>query len=183
MSKPDVPPLVKLPPRKPAGEPEQESIVTGDDWSTSDQGKPSEDAAAKPVYIAGPLFTPAERSLLEELAGAIEAAGFGTYLPHRDGGLAAADRRNTRAFYEADIRALDACSAIVAVLNGADVDSGTAFEIGYGVARGLPVLGLYDDVRVSGAHDFNVMIANGCRVVADRQAVLDALKALQNEPS
>jgi nucleoside 2-deoxyribosyltransferase len=123
------------------------------------------------------LFTAAERSLLEELAGAIEAAGFQTYLPHRDGGLAPADRRNTRTFYEADIRALDACSAIVAVLNGADVDSGTAFEMGYGVARGVPVLGLYDDARIQGPHDFNVMIANGCRMCSDRQAVIGALKA------
>jgi nucleoside 2-deoxyribosyltransferase len=178
MSKPDIPPLVKLPPRKPAAEAEPESFATGDDWSTSDEAKPSEDAA-KHVYIAGPLFTPAERTLLEELAGAIEAAGFVTYLPHRDGGLAAADRRNTRAFYDADIRGLDACGVIIAVLNGADVDSGTAFEIGYGVARGVPVLGLYEDLRVSAPHDFNVMIVNGCRVFSDRQVLIENLKGLE----
>jgi nucleoside 2-deoxyribosyltransferase len=171
MSKPDLPPLVRLPPRKPS--PEEQSFE-GDDWSTSDESKGDN----KPVYIAGPLFTPAERSLLEELAGAVEAAGFRTYLPHRDGGLAPADRRNTRALYDADIRALDACRAIVAVLNGTDVDSGTAFEIGYGVARGLPVLGLYDDVRVHGPHDFNVMIANGCRVFSDRRMLIENLKGL-----
>lgn len=129
----------------------------------------------KPVYIAGPLFTPAERRYLEELAAEVEAAGFPTYLPHRDGGLASADRRDTRALYDADIRALDRCGAIVAVLNGTDVDSGTAFEIGYGVARGLPVLGLYEDIRVSGPHDFNAMIANGCRVFASRKDLLEAL--------
>jgi nucleoside 2-deoxyribosyltransferase len=128
------------------------------------------------VYVAGPLFTPAERAYLEELAVVLEAAGFRTYLPHRDGGLAPADRRDTRAQYEADIRALAACNLIVAVLNGTDVDSGTAFEIGYGVARGVPVLGLYEDIRVSGPHDFNAMIANGCRVFSDREAMLEVLK-------
>ncbi|MGH9314052.1 MAG: nucleoside 2-deoxyribosyltransferase [Vicinamibacterales bacterium] len=132
----------------------------------------------KPVYIAGPLFTPAERRYLEELAAVIDGAGFETYLPHRDGGLVSPDRRNTRAMYESDLRALNACGMIVAVLNGTDVDSGTAFEIGYAVARGLPVLGLYEDIRVSAPHDFNAMIANGCRVFGRREDLLEAL----NEP-
>jgi nucleoside 2-deoxyribosyltransferase len=132
----------------------------------------------KSVYIAGPLFTPAERQYLDALSAAVESAGFTTYLPHRDGGLASPDRRETRAMYESDIRALNACGAIVAVLNGSDVDSGTAFEIGYGVARGLPVLGLYEDIRVSGPHDFNAMIANGCRVFEKRVELIEALKQL-----
>lgn len=135
----------------------------------------------KPVYIAGPLFTPAERRYLEVLTAAVESAGFSTYLPHRDGGLVAPDRRETRAMYESDLRALGACGAIVAVLNGTDVDSGTAFEIGYGVARGLPVLGLYEDIRVSGPHDFNAMIANGCRIFSDRNELLRVLKSLPDD--
>ncbi len=132
----------------------------------------------KTVYIAGPLFTPAERRYLEELTAAVESAGFPTYLPHRDGGLASADRRDTRALYDADIRALGACRVVVAVLNGTDVDSGTAFEIGYAVARNLPVLGLYEDIRVSAPHDFNVMIANGCRIFSDRDELIRVLKGL-----
>jgi nucleoside 2-deoxyribosyltransferase len=132
------------------------------------------------VYVAGPLFTPADRRYLEELTAAIEGAGFSVYLPHRDGGLAPPDRANTRPMYDADIRALDACSAIVAVLNGVDVDSGTAFEIGYGVARGLPVLGLYEDIRIRGPHDFNAMIANGCRVFSDRAQLVNALKGIRD---
>lgn len=167
MSRPDIPPLVKLPPsRKPSTDPR----APGDEDRRIGLGKA--------IYIAGPLFTPAERSYLEELAGALEAAGFRTYLPHRDGGLASADRRDTRALYDADIRALDSCVAVVAVLNGTDVDSGTAFEMGYAVARALPVLGLYEDIRVSAPHDFNVMIANGCRVFNDRDELLSVLKAL-----
>jgi nucleoside 2-deoxyribosyltransferase len=130
------------------------------------------------VYVAGPLFTPAERRYLEDLATLIEAADLVTYLPHRDGGLAPADRRETNAVYEADIRGLEGCAVVVAVLNGTDVDSGTAFEIGYAVARGVPVLGLYEDIRVSGPHDFNVMIANGCRIFGDQDELIGVLKAL-----
>jgi nucleoside 2-deoxyribosyltransferase len=130
------------------------------------------------VYVAGPLFTPAERRCLEELATLIEAAGFLTYLPHRDAGLAPSDRRDTSALYEADLRGLQRCAAVVAVLNGTDVDSGTAFEIGYAVARGVPVLGLYEDIRVGGPHDFNVMIANGCRIFGNQDELIGVLKAL-----
>lgn len=133
------------------------------------------------VYVAGPLFTPAERRSLEELTAAIESAGFATYLPHRDGGLAPPDRRHTRPLYDADLRALDRAAIVVAVLNGADVDSGTAFEIGYAVARGLPVLALYEDTRVSGPHDFNVMIANGCQIFQRREELLGALRELVEE--
>jgi nucleoside 2-deoxyribosyltransferase len=132
------------------------------------------------VYVAGPLFTPAERRYLEDLATLIESAGLLTFLPHRDGGLAPADRRETNAVYEADIRGLEGCAVVVAVLNGTDVDSGTAFEIGYAVARGVPVLGLYEDIRVSGPHDFNVMIANGCRIFGDQDELIGVLKALGN---
>jgi nucleoside 2-deoxyribosyltransferase len=45
--------------------------------------------------------------------------------------------------------AIDRCDAMLAVLDGADVDSGTAAEIGYGFARGKPILGYRGDFRIS----------------------------------
>jgi len=45
--------------------------------------------------------------------------------------------------------ALDACEAVVAVLDGVDVDSGTAAEIGYAFARGKPIVGYRGDLRLS----------------------------------
>jgi len=42
---------------------------------------------------------------------------------------------------------------IVAVLDGIDVDSGTAAEIGYGFARGLRVYGLRTDFRMTGENE------------------------------
>src|SRR4051794_21133183 len=41
-------------------------------------------------------------------------------------------------------------AAVLAVLDGADVDSGTAAEIGYAAALGIPVVGLRTDLRVTG---------------------------------
>jgi nucleoside 2-deoxyribosyltransferase len=45
--------------------------------------------------------------------------------------------------------AIDSCDLVLAVLDGADVDSGTASEIGYAFARGKPILGYRGDYRMS----------------------------------
>ena len=46
-------------------------------------------------------------------------------------------------------QAIDACAGVVAVLDGADVDSGTAAEIGYAFARGKLIVGYRGDFRLS----------------------------------
>jgi nucleoside 2-deoxyribosyltransferase len=45
--------------------------------------------------------------------------------------------------------AIDAAGVIVAVLDGTDVDSGTAAEIGYAFARGKAIVGYRGDFRLS----------------------------------
>jgi nucleoside 2-deoxyribosyltransferase len=46
-------------------------------------------------------------------------------------------------------RAIDSCDAVFAVLDGVDVDSGTAAEIGYAFAKGKPIVGYRGDYRLS----------------------------------
>lgn len=46
-----------------------------------------------------------------------------------------------------DLSLIEESRAILAVLDGQDVDSGTALEIGYGFARGLLIVGLRTDIR------------------------------------
>ena len=46
-------------------------------------------------------------------------------------------------------QAIDACDAVVAVLDGVDVDSGTAAEVGYAFARGKRIWGYRGDFRLS----------------------------------
>jgi nucleoside 2-deoxyribosyltransferase len=45
---------------------------------------------------------------------------------------------------------IDRSRGVLAVLDGVDVDSGTAAEIGYAMARGRPVVGLRTDLRPGG---------------------------------
>ncbi len=64
----------------------------------------------------------------------------------RDGRLAAINselgRKNTES--------IDAADGLIAVLDGVDVDSGTAAEIGYAFARGKRIYGLRTDFRLAG---------------------------------
>jgi nucleoside 2-deoxyribosyltransferase len=100
------------------------------------------------VYVAGPLFNTHERRYLEEIAAAVEGAGYSTYLPHRDAGVLDLTIPGERErVFQADLDALDACDFCVALLTGADHDSGTSLELGYLFAQGKPCFGISDDVR------------------------------------
>lgn len=50
-------------------------------------------------------------------------------------------------------RAIDSCDIMLAVLDGTDVDSGTASEIGYAFARGKKILGYRGDIRLTGDNE------------------------------
>lgn len=61
-----------------------------------------------------------------------------------------------------DLKGLDDCQAVLAVLNGSD--AGTIFEIGYAVARGIPVVALAQNMR---PEDVKMPAGSGCRIVGD----------------
>ena len=49
--------------------------------------------------------------------------------------------------------AIDRAETVVAVLDGVDVDSGTAAEIGYAFARGKRIVGYRGDFRLAGDNE------------------------------
>jgi nucleoside 2-deoxyribosyltransferase len=55
-----------------------------------------------------------------------------------------------RALTTRNVRLLDAARGVLAVLDGPDVDSGTAAEIGYAAALRLPIVGIRMDSRRTG---------------------------------
>jgi nucleoside 2-deoxyribosyltransferase len=97
------------------------------------------------VYVAGPLFDDGERWWIEEVERRVVAAGFTTFLPHRDNPAKTAD--NVRTIFENDRGAIDRCELVVASLNGVTTDDGTAWEIGYAYALNKPVVGIFTDWR------------------------------------
>ena len=124
------------------------------------------------IFIAGPLFSQAEREFNLKVDGELRKHGFETFLPQRDVGkldelLANEGERAYRAIFERDLRGLDRADAVVAILDGPDVDSGTAFEVGYAYAMGKPVVGLKTDMRVFAKdEELNNMLAQGIRALA-----------------
>jgi nucleoside 2-deoxyribosyltransferase len=53
--------------------------------------------------------------------------------------------------------AIDRCGLVFAVLDGVDVDSGTAAEIGYAFAKGKPILGYRGDFRLSADNEGSIV--------------------------
>lgn len=123
------------------------------------------------VFIAGPLFSQAEREFNLKLDRFLREHGFETFLPQRDVGslqglLQKEGKRAYRTIYERDLGGLERSDVVVAVLDGPDVDSGTAYEVGYARAKGKPVVGLKTDLRVfAEGEELNNMIAQGLRVL------------------
>ena len=127
------------------------------------------------AYIAGPLFNAKEREFLEEINSICKAIGIDTYLPSQDAGLSGKD--NDAEIFQMDIKTLNEADIVVASLNGVDVDSGTAFELGYAFAKGKKSFGLHSDFRTfSPTSEVNLMILKSCVVCHSLQELDTALR-------
>src|ERR1051325_4485539 len=86
--------------------------------------------------------------------------------------------------------AIDRCDAVFAILDGVDVDSGTASEIGYAFARGKPILGYRGDCRLSADNEgatVNLQVEffirkSGGTIITTLAQLPDALAALPTPP-
>jgi nucleoside 2-deoxyribosyltransferase len=109
------------------------------------------------VYLAGPLFTPYERSFIDGCAGRLRADGIEVFVPHENA-LAAGDTSAATIFAK-DWQGLSEADAVVAVLDGPMVDDGTACEIGifYALMQAdstkKGIVGLLTDLRSTRGHE------------------------------
>ena len=106
----------------------------------------------KRIYLAGPLFSNAEREYNLKICEEIEALGWSVFLPQRDG-LADISFEEVGWQEKVFIRnetAIDNASLVIAILDGSIVDDGTAWEVGYAYANNKNVVGLRTDFRVAG---------------------------------
>jgi nucleoside 2-deoxyribosyltransferase len=126
-------------------------------------------SAAPRIYLASPLgFTDAGRAYNDAvLLPAVRNAGyepldpwdvdaeilhvFGLDRDHPDRKLRLGD--TNRAVGRRNAELIRSAAGMLAVLDGDDVDSGTAAEIGYACALSCPVVGLRSDLRNSGDNE------------------------------
>ena len=119
------------------------------------------------IYWAAALFTTAERMFNIAMVNAIlgHAQNAVIRLPQEE--LASED------IYDQNMKDLYSCDMVIAVVDGPDVDSGTAFEIGCAYAIGKKVWLIRTDFRMGGDADdapINLMLSRS----ADKQFWFDS---------
>jgi len=127
------------------------------------------------IYLAAPLFSDAERNYNLLLRDFLVANGYQVYLPQETGdGLAGPER--DRVIFRSHVQALGRASCVVGVCDGADTDSGTAWEMGYAAAKGIPVIALSTDRRGPWAgRKANLMIRESAELAGTAEEVLAAI--------
>ena len=131
------------------------------------------------VYLAGPLFTLAERDFNRQLIAGIQqkASGVEFIVPQNadeDPGLKDCHAK----LFRFCIGSVDEADALVCILDGADADSGTCIEMGYAYARGKPMIGIRTDFRGSEDQCVNLMVAGVCAEIISAPSFGTNLDAL-----
>lgn len=131
------------------------------------------------VYLAAPLFSEAERVFNASVARLLKTHLFEVHLPQEAGDDS--DMRDTREqerLFLLNKSALESSDLIVAIIDGADADSGTAWEMGYAFASGKPVIALRTDFRRIGKYEHvNLMLEQSAKVVGSTEGLLAALQS------
>jgi nucleoside 2-deoxyribosyltransferase len=111
------------------------------------------------VFLAAPLFSEAEREFNSKIAKRLRDSGFEVWLAQEAAFIQKGTHKEKKMIYESDISALRTSGAVVAVLDGIEVDAGVAYEVGYAKALGKPVVGFKTDYRTfSGMEEVNLML-------------------------
>ncbi|MCZ7398249.1 MAG: nucleoside 2-deoxyribosyltransferase [Candidatus Methanoperedens sp.] len=137
----------------------------------------------KTVYLAAPLFSEAECDFNRKLRDLIIDEGYEVFLPQEDSNNIHVhlEKKRQEIIFNKNLAALDSSDIIVAVIDGADVDSGTAWEIGYAYSKGKPVLGLKTDFRTLGIEGtVNLMIERSIVLCTSVSELLNRLKSMQD---
>ena len=108
------------------------------------------------VYLAGPFFDLAQRTMIHFVRHALAHIGVEVFSPLHDVG------RGGDEVAAADLDGLRSCHSVLALLDGAD--PGTLFEVGWASREGIPVVGFVDNVN---DHGWTMIRGTGTRVIAD----------------
>lgn len=118
------------------------------------------------IYFAASLFTQGERVWNRMLAKALAETmpGLTVVLPQDfKPSVKGGESRLHGALYRLCVKGIDSADAVVAIFDGDEVDSGTAWEAGYACARGKPVVGVRTDFRPGADRGVNFMLSMSCR--------------------
>ncbi len=143
------------------------------------------------IYFAGPLFTIYEREYISRCAATLREHGFEVFVPHESPKIEIPGDTRSRAIrcLDNDYTAIESAQAVLALVNGTEVDDGTAAEIGIfsELMRSDPtkkgIVALHGDWRTGEGGEgkpLNLFV-HGCVLKSGRVAntLEDALQQLQ----
>ena len=108
----------------------------------------------KTIYLAGPLFTAAEQEFNLKVYNYLTENGFTVFLPQKE-----CEGKELKDIFATCKHGIDKSELVVAILDGADADSGTCWECGYAYAKGKKIIGMRTDFRQSGdTQGYNAML-------------------------
>jgi nucleoside 2-deoxyribosyltransferase len=115
------------------------------------------------IYLAAPLFTQGEQEFNLKVCEYLQANGYQVFLPQQE-----CKNKEGEDIYQTCLSGLKSAAIVVAVVDGADADSGTCWECGYAVSQDIPVIAVRTDFRVSGdTKGFNAMIYYSAAKIID----------------
>lgn len=128
------------------------------------------------IYVAGPFFRPGERERIEQVRKLFTEddffKGYDIFYPMDHlipNGETMSNWDWAKAVFKMDTKALEHADIVIAIYDKHYSDSGTAWELGYAYALGIPVILLCTDIEadnsimpICSAHkvyDFNKFVA------------------------
>jgi ATP-dependent protease HslVU (ClpYQ) peptidase subunit len=109
------------------------------------------------AYLAGPFFDLPQLWMVEQARLNLREVGLEVFSPFHDIGLGSANDVAAK-----DLEALDSCDIVFALIDGAD--TGTVFEVGYAVAKGIPVIAFS---QREGVESLKMLEGTGCILCKD----------------
>lgn len=110
------------------------------------------------IYFAGPLFTPYERSYIDQCAKRMRDAGMEVFVPHE---IPLPDPVTPKFIFETDAREVLGANVVLALLDGPMVDDGTANEIGI----------FWSEMRHDKSKKGMIGLVTDTRVIRDRNMI------------
>jgi len=132
------------------------------------------------IYLAAPLFSEAERQYNKRIAELLTQLLYEVYLPQEmgDESVVRENKEHIR-IYNHNKKILRDSDIIVAVIDGADADSGTSWEMGYATALEKRVIALRTDFRMVGKQErVNLMLEQSAVVLRSMEELGNTLKSL-----
>lgn len=129
------------------------------------------------VYLAAPLFSEAQKIYNAGLADLLSSQYYAVHLPQMFEDTAESRNKNREELiYRWNLAALKNSDIVVAVIDGSDADSGTAWEMGYATALGKRVIAIRTDFRSYSDNELvNLMLETEAEVVRSQDELLSRL--------